>query len=131
MNAALEFVSAHFPADPDEEELINPGRWGRRLAAFLAEGLRTRGLCADVPRPTDWGWRIDVAAGAPFRLWIGCCNLDESGEGYLVFVEPSRPHVRRLFRKLATAPYVEPIAEALRAALAESGKVSELRWAEI
>lgn len=131
MNAALEFISPHFAAEPDEESLVAPGRWGRRLALYVAEHLRARGLAAEPPRPTDWGWRIDVTAGAPFKLWIGCGNLDESGDGYLVFVEPSRPHVRRLFRKLATAPYVEPIAEALRAALDESGKVSELRWAEI
>jgi hypothetical protein len=130
MNAALEFVSPHFPAEPDEEQLVNPGRWGRRLAAFLAEGLRGRGLTAAEPVPPDWGWRIELASGAPFALWIGCGNLEESDEGFLVFVEPSRPHVRRLFRKVETAPFVAPVAETLHALLADSGLVTELRWAE-
>ena len=39
----VEFQSELFPPDPDEDELVNPGVYGRRLAMFLAEKLRAMG----------------------------------------------------------------------------------------
>ena len=70
----VEFRSDAFPADPDEDELINPGRFGRKLAVFLGIG-----------------------------------NYDEYDNGFLVFIEPSRPFVRlfpRLWQRLDTRPTV-------------------------
>jgi hypothetical protein len=41
MRTHVEFISTDFPSYENEEEQINPGRFGKRLADFLAEGRRT------------------------------------------------------------------------------------------
>ena len=46
MKTHLEFTSTAFPAYPGEDKDINPGIFGKRLAEFLAEGLRKKGLQA-------------------------------------------------------------------------------------
>ena len=44
MKTHVEFKSDQFPAYDGEEEEINPGRWGKRLAEFLFQGLKTEGI---------------------------------------------------------------------------------------
>src|ERR1044072_1854354 len=127
MKTMLEFRSDAFPAEPGEEEEVNPGRYGRALARFIAEGLRGKGFEAAEPVAEDWGWQIDVANDG-FALWIGCGNVDEGPGAFLVCIEPSKPLIRRWFRKIETRGAVEPLAAALHAVLAESGKVSGLQW---
>jgi hypothetical protein len=56
MKTFLEFRSHKFPPYPGEEDRINPGLWGKRLAEYLegklkAEGFKTHGVI-----PEDWGW---------------------------------------------------------------------------
>ncbi|HEY5710932.1 MAG TPA: hypothetical protein VIT38_03465 [Allosphingosinicella sp.] len=129
MKTMLEFTSDAFPAQPGEEDEVNPGRHGRALAEFVAAGLAAKGFRAGTPFAEDWGWQVDVA-NEEFPLWIGCGNIEESANGFLVFVEPSRPFVRKWFRKIATEPAVAPLAAALHAVLADSGKVSGLTWVD-
>lgn len=129
MQTMLEFTSTAFPPEPGEEEEMNPGRYGRKLALFLAEALRGRGFETGEPFAEDWGWQVEIA-NEGFPLWIGCGNIDETPDAFLVFIEPSRPVIRKLFRKIETRSSVEPLAAALHAALAESGKVSGLKWVD-
>ena len=128
MPTMLEFTSSAFPADSDEGEVINPDRYGRRLALFIAEQLPAKGYRTIEPDAEDWGWRVEVA-NAEFPLWIGCGNVEETPDTFLCFVEPSRP-LRKWFRKIETRHAVEPLAAALHAVLAESGKVSNLVWTD-
>ena len=88
MRTHLEFRSAAFPACPGEEEEINPGRWGKRLAEYLISELPKRGFEVARANPEDWGWRIDLRHDA-FPLWIGCGNYEEYADGFLCFIEPS------------------------------------------
>ena len=129
MKTMLEFTSDAFPAEPGEEDEINPGRYGRKLAAFIAEALRRSGLETGEPFAEDWGWQVDVA-NDNFPLWIGCGNIEDTPNALLVFIEPSKPVIRRLFRKIETRPAVERLAAALHAVLAGSGKVSGLTWVD-
>lgn len=127
MNTHLEFRSDAFPAYEGEEEEVNPGRWGRRLAEHLATGLRQRGFSAGSPHAEDWGWVVPIE-GTAFKTFIGCGNHEESHDGFLVFIEPSRPHVRRLWKKVRTEPVVAPLAEALEQILRETTGVRDLAW---
>ena|SRR5438128_11601825 len=60
MRTHLEFRSSGFPAYPGEEEEINPGRYGKRLAEFLAKRLPGYGFHVTQINAEDWGWRIDL-----------------------------------------------------------------------
>ena len=75
----------------------------------------------------DWGWRVDVENDA-FPLWVGCGNYDDFENGFLCFIAPSKPFVRRWLSRIDTSPTVERLASALETALRQRGDVSRLRW---
>ena len=61
----------------------------------------------------DWGWVVPVKHEA-FPLWVGCGNYDEYPDGFLCFIEPSTPVLRRgLFKKIDTTVDVGRVAAAL------------------
>ena len=127
MRTHVEFVSNEFPPCENEEEQINPGRYGKRLAEFLADGLASYGFKVVCIGAEDWGWMVELENEA-FPLWIGCGNYEEFENGFLCFIEPSKPFVRKWFLKMETGPKVEQLATAIEAVLKGSGKVSQLRW---
>ncbi len=127
MRTHLEFASTAFPAAPGEDQEINPGRFGKRLAEFLRDTLPRHGFKVKRLVAEDWGWLVDLEHD-PFPLWIGCGNYEEFEHGFLCFIEPSKPIVQKWFSKVDTAPTVERLATVLEAILRDSGKVSRLRW---
>ncbi len=127
MRSYLEFRSAAFPAYVGEEEEINPGRYGKRLAEFLAKELPKHGFEVTHVGAEDWGWRIDLQH-ADFPLWIGCGNYEEYEDGFLCFIEPSRPFVRQWFKRISTSETVEHLATAIERIVRGSGDAHELRW---
>ena len=127
MRTHLEFRSAAFPSYPGEDEEINPGRHGKRLAEFLAQELPTRGFRTTGIFAEDWGWGIGLEHDA-FPLWIGCGNYEEYDDGFLCFIEPSEPYVRRFFARIPTTETVDRLATALDSIIRDSGKANEMRW---
>ena len=127
MRTHLEFRSDAFPPLPGEDEQINPGRWGKLLAQYLRDELAARGIPTSEPYAEDWGWAVPIKHDA-FPLWIGCGNYEEYPDGFLCFIEPSKPHVRKLFRKVETTAAVDKVATALEACLVSHPQVQGLRW---
>jgi hypothetical protein len=128
MRTHLEFRSTAFPPYEGEEEQINPGRYGRRLAEFLQSQLAEQGFDTEEPYSEDWGWAVPIA-NQTFALWIGCGNYEEYPDGFLCFIEPSKPVIRRwLFRKIDTTATVERVAAALEKALTAKDDVRDLKW---
>lgn len=129
MKTHVEFRSDRFPADPDEDELINPGRHGRRLALFLAGQLPNHGFAVDgEPFTEDWGWVVPLRS-PQFPLWIGCGNYQEYPDGFLCFLEPHTPTVRRfLFRKVDTRSRVEALQQAVDRILDTAEGIRAKKW---
>lgn len=127
MRTHVEFESTHFPADEEEDELVNPGVYGKKLAEFVAAGLAAHNLKVRTVFAEDWGWTVELE-NKEFPLWIGCANYEEFENGFLCFIEPSKPVVRKWFSKVDTTPTVESVAVALDSILRGSGKTSRLRW---
>jgi hypothetical protein len=123
----LEFNSDAFPALPGEDEQINPGRWGKRLADYLRAELSARGLPGGEPYAEDWGWEIPID-NAEFGIFVGCGNIDGEEKSFLCFIDPSKPTIRKLFRKIDTRERIEQVATALYEALSAHPKVTDLRW---
>jgi len=82
MRTHLEFHSAEFPAYPDEEQIVNSGRYGKRLAEYLQKALKGFGIETLEIYSEDWGWVIPVRNDA-FPLWVGCGNYEEFENGFL------------------------------------------------
>ena len=76
----------------------------------------------------DWGWMVEIRSEA-FPLWIGCGNLDGEPDGYLCFIEPSRPFVRKfLFKKIPTVGVVTRVRDALEMMLSNERYIQDIRW---
>lgn len=127
MRTHVEFRSDYFPAYEGEEGQINPGRFEKRLAEFIASDLPRHGFKVSGVEAEDWGWMIQLENDA-FPLWIGCGNYEEYPDGFLCFIEPSKPFIRKWFSKIDTTETVERVASALDAILSASGKVAHQRW---
>ncbi len=128
METHVEFRSDKFPPYGSEQYEVNPGRYGKRLAEFLHSGLLRRGFEAEYPAAEDWGWII-VIRNDRFRLWIGCGNYDEyPDDGFLCFIEPHTPTIRRLFRKIDVSAQVRKLRDAIDGILAADSGIRDRRW---
>ncbi len=113
MRSHVELRSSQFGPYDGEDAEVNPGRYGKRLAEYLHARLPEQGVEVGEIYSEDWGWVVPVKHEA-FPLWVGCGNYDEYPDGFLCFIEPSTPALRRgLFKKIDTTVDVGRVAAAL------------------
>jgi len=127
MKTYVEFRSDKFPAYDGEEEQVNPGLWGKRLAEFIRDNLRQEGFKTEEPIAEDWGWIVPIH-NESFRLWIGCGHYEEYADGYLCFIEPHKPFVRKLLKKIDTQERVVSLQRAMDKILAAEAGIRSKRW---
>jgi len=123
MRTHLEFRSTDLLDAHDDADIPH----GEAVAKLLGSGLSDRGFQTGATVPEDWGWCLKIRHDA-FPLWIGCGFYPEYEDGLLCFIHPSKPYVRRWFKRISTAETVERLATALEDTLRESRKVHDLRW---
>jgi len=129
MKTFAEFRSSKFPAYEGEEEEINPGLWGQRLAEYLVAKLPEQGLAAGEPIAEDWGWYVPVQVdGAALAL---CCG-HQYGEDdvFLCFTDPQRPVVRKLFKKVDVTAQLTRLVDAVNAILSADPDIRDVSWRE-
>jgi hypothetical protein len=127
MQTHVEFRSDRFPPYDGEEEQVNPEMWGKRLAEFLRDGLRGEGIQTGEPIAEDWGWMLPIV-NERFRLWIGCGRYQEYPDGFLCFIEPHKPFVRKLLSKIDTTQTIAALQRAMDKRLTENACVRAKRW---
>ena len=59
---------------------------------------------------------------------VGCGNFEEYPDGFLCFIEPHTPVIRKLFKKIDTQSRVEALQKVMDAVLSESAGVREKKW---
>ena len=129
MKTQVEFRSHKFPPYEGEQEQINPGLWGRRLAEYLVTKLQERGIETEAMVAEDWGWYIPVR-NAEFRLALCCGHQDGADDEFLCFTEPSQPVVKRWFKKIDATAQLTRLTEALQQILASDLEIREIVWTE-
>jgi hypothetical protein len=129
MKTQVEFRSSKFPPYENEEEEINPGLWGKRLAEYLVLKLSEKGIRTEEIIPEDWGWYVRVKNDG-FRLALCCGHQYGENDQFLCFTEPKTPVVRKLFRKIDAGPQLSRLVEALQEILASDPDIREIVWAE-
>jgi len=77
MKAQVTFETDFFQPEPGEEIEVNPGRFGKALAQWLAQQLPSRGMAVEAVIPEDFGWVVMVSRN-PFPLWLACGNTEGS-----------------------------------------------------
>ena len=85
------FKSNSFPKYPNEDnEIINPGCWGKRLAEWIQLKLPEKGIQTGEIMAEDWGWVVELDT-SDFISFIGCGVSDESDEEFVAFIEVKCP----------------------------------------
>ena len=124
----LEFRSDKFPPIEGEDQLVNPGVWGKRLADYLREGLHREGIEAGEPIAEDWGWVLPLTDD-PFGVWVGCSNYGESPDRFRCFLHPHKISFRRLLSgKAELQNWVSALRQAIDKVLNEDSGVHFKRW---
>ena len=128
MKTHVEFRSDAFPPYEGEEDQINPGLYGKRLAEFFVRGLKDKGFEPLELFAEDWGWVIPIR-NKGFSLWIGCGNQGNPG-GFLCFIEPHRSVIRPFpfLKKVDTTSKVTALQRAMDEVLSANAAIRDKRW---
>ena len=130
MKTQVEFRSSKFPPYEGEEEDINPGLWGKRLAEYLVVKLVERGIETDPIIAEDWGWYVPIR-NEGFRLALCCGHQSgDDGDEFLCFTDPSRPIVKKLFRRIDATAQLTRLTQALEQILASDPDIRDVVWTE-
>ena len=129
MKTQVEFRSSKFPAYEGEEEQINPGLWGKRLAEYLVQKLAERGVETEEMVAEDWGWYVPVR-NEGFRLALCCGHQNGDDDEFLCFTDPSTPVVKKFFKKIDATPQLTRLTETLHQILASDPEIREVVWSE-
>jgi hypothetical protein len=129
MKTHVEFRSDGFPPYEGEEDEINPGCYGKRLAEFLFRGLTGEGFEPLEPVAEDWGCVVSIKTDG-FKLWVGCGHYAEYPDGFLCFIEPHRPVIRRFpyLRKIDITERVKALQIAIDQLLSSEPGIRDKRW---
>lgn len=129
MKTQVEFRSSKFPPYEGEEEQLNPGLWGKRLAEYLVQKLAERGIETGEMVAEDWGWSVPVR-NEQFRLALCCGHQNGDDDRFVCFTDPSKPIVKKLFKKLDATPQLTRLTDALQQILASDPDIREVVWTE-
>lgn len=130
MKTQIEFRSTKFPPYEGEEEQINPGLWGKRLAEYLVEKLFEKGIKTKEIIAEDWGWYIPIQNDG-FRLAICCGHQDGDDDEFLCFTEPSTPVVKKLFKKIDATAQLTELTEAMQEIFSSDPDIRDVVWTEL
>ena len=127
MKTLVEFESDKFPPYEGEEAEINPDLWGKRLAEYLRDRLPDYGLTVTGIGAEDWGWRVELE-NDDFPLWIGCGHRNDGPDAFLCFIEPSKPNIRKWFKKIDTSTRVAYAVDALKQLIESDSDIHAIEW---
>src|SRR5437016_1018240 len=122
MKTHVEFRSKKFPPYEGEEELINPGLWGKRFAEYLVQRLSERGIKTGEIIGEDWGWYIPIP-NEGFTLAIGCGHQYGDDDVFLCFTKPSTPIFKKWFKKIDATVQLTGLTEAVQQILSSDPEI--------
>ncbi|MEM9047250.1 MAG: hypothetical protein AAGC92_00900 [Pseudomonadota bacterium] len=110
--------------DADHEDWINPGRFAKEAADFMAAALAERGTPIATNFTEDWGRWVEIDHDGGYFLAVGLQNLTNAPPyQWLAMMTPETPTfrpARKLFRKVNVEVRVialrDTVFEILRAA---------------
>ncbi len=129
MNTQVTFRSDKFPPYDGEQEQINLGLWGKRLAEYFVEKLRGTGIETEEIIPEDWGWYIPIK-NERFRLAICCGHQDGDDDEFLCFTEPDKPIVKKWFKKIDATEELGRLVAAMEKILALDPEIRNVEWSD-
>ena len=141
MKTHVEFTSSSFPKyENEDEETVNPERWGKRLAEYFRDELPAYGVATKDILCEDWGWLVYIE-NSDFPLWIGCGPVDDIDEDgnvtyqkternceFAAFITAEPSVLKKLFRKVDISSAIERVSEAMQKMFEDRDDFSEVTW---
>ena len=127
MKTFVELRSDKFPPYENEEEDINPGLWGKRLAEYFVAKLSSHGIESEEIIAEDWGWYIPIRNDG-FRLAICCGHQSGDDDEFLCFTDPADPIVRKFLKKIDATDALTSLTLAMRKILEAVPDIRDIRW---
>jgi len=129
MKTQVSFRSSKFPPYEGEEEQLNPGLWGKRLAEYLSKKLSENGFTPGNLIAEDWGWFVPIQ-NERFNLALCCGHQDGDDDEFLCFTEPSQPKLKKWFKTIDATPELSRLTSVLQQILASDPDIREINWSE-
>jgi len=130
MKTQVAFRSKNFPPYDGEEEQINPGLWGKRLAEYLVDKLKAHGIGTEQIIAEDWGWYIPIK-NEGFRLAICCGHQNGDDDEFLCFTDPASPIIRKLFKNIDATHALTRVVNAMGNILSSDPGITDSEWTEV
>jgi hypothetical protein len=130
MKTQVTFRSMNFPPYDGEEEQINPGLWGKRLAEYFVDKLKSHGIETDEIIAEDWGWYIPVK-NEGIRLAICCGHQNGDDDEFLCFTDPATPIIRKLFKRIDATHELTRVVAAMENILSSDPGITDIEWTEV
>ena len=127
VKTTVEFRSSKFPPYEGEEEEINPGLWGKRLAEYLVQGLSQRGIQVEKIIGEDWGYYLPIP-NEGFRLALCCGHQSGDGDVFVCFTDPKAPVVKKLFKTIDASAQLAQLTEAVQQILTSDPEITDIVW---
>jgi len=130
MKTQVTFRSMNFPPYDGEEDEINSGLWGKRLAEYLVDKLKPDGIETEEIIAEDWGWYIPIKSEG-FRLAICCGHQNGDDDEFLCFTDPATPIIRKLFKKIDATNELKRIVDAMEKILSSDSGITDILWTKV
>jgi hypothetical protein len=129
MKTQVTFRSSKFLPYEGEEEQINPGLWGKRLAEYFVGKLKGMGIETEEIIPEDWGWYIPIQNDG-FRLAICCGHQNGDDDEFLCFTDPATPIIKKLFKKIDATEQLGRVVTAMERILSPDPDIRSVKWSD-
>ena len=125
----IEFRSDNFPQTSEEQKDWDGQIGGYTLAKYLSEELPKHGVTVSNFLNEDWGYLILLADEKFKDIWIGCNHYQEYENGFLVFINPSKPIVKKgFFKKIDISEQLTFLATILNEILTTNPTIYAQHW---
>lgn len=122
MKTDIYIKSELFSSYEGEEDDINHGRFGKRLAECVKIFLESDDIeVADV-YPTDYSYELRIDQFR-FSVYVSTGNIDNATDEFLISISPKKEFKRVLFRKISTKEVVTKIYDILYRGFEKKSKI--------
>jgi len=129
MKTFVEFRSTKFPPYEGEEEEINPGLWGKRLAEYFVREFAKRNIKTEEIIMEDWGCYLPIK-NESLRLALCCGHQYGDDDQFLCFTEPRKPKIKKLFRTVDATNELTQLLGVIKEILESDPDIYEITWKE-
>ena len=112
MKTEFYIKSDLFQAYPEEENEINPGRFGKRLAEFIKDILEKDNIEVADLYATDYSFELRLDQ-FEFSVYITTGNIDGKENEFLISISPKGEFKRKLFKKIPTKETISKVYETI------------------